>query len=325
MKAEETGVFASPVVPLRPQDEKPMTEEEREEFLEKFKEKCRIDEERYLREKQKQREQSDREVARLFAELQERTKDTRKLPFDWEEWERECREEEEFDKGVPMYDWGAKQPSNRHQIIKKYGSAIAEKLWLFRMHGEYVPTEIVAEMHRIHEGKLPRRAMKANQVVRPAKAPQREKTSQINWDAMEKHADLKPTEYWNDHFSTVKAGLFNVARVISDLQNPTTLLVYLLQHRAWEGKKDKHDTYNTWYLKRRLIVASVGVEKICADFGVHEKTVRNWLKGLHKSGIIRKVKAGLDNVYVLGEIIDGKELFYYSGEISCNKNPSSLH
>ena len=325
MKAEQTSVFASPVVPLRQQDERPMTEKEREEFLEKFKEKCRIEEERYLREKQAQKEQSDREVARLYAELQERTKEARRLPFDWEEWERECKEEEEYDKGVPMWDWGARQQSNRHQIIKKYGSAIAEKLWFFNFKGEFVPKEIVAEMHRIHEGKPARRVSKPKKAIHPAKAPQREKISKINWDAIEKDTDLKPTEYRNDHFSTVKAGFFNVARVISDLQNPTTLLLYLLQHRAWEGKKDKHDTYNTWYLKRRLIVASVGVEKICADLGVHEKTVRNWLKGLHKSGVIRKVKAGLDNVYVLGEVIDRQDLFYYSGEISCNKNPSSLH
>ena len=325
MKAEETSVFASPVVPLRPQDERPMTDQEREKILEKLREKYRIENERHLREKQAQKEKSDREVARLYAELQERTKEARRLPFDCEEWERECKEEEEYDKGVPMWDWGARQQSNRHEIIKKYGSAIAEKLWLFKHRGESVPKEIVAEMHRIHEGKPARRAGKPRHAVHPPTAAKPEKTSQINWDAMEKHADLKPTEYRNDHFSTVKAGLFNVARVISDLQNPTTLLLYLLQHRAWEGKRDKHDTYNTWYLKRRLIVASVGVEKICADLGVHEKTVRNWINGLHESGVIRKVKAGLDNVYVLGEVIDGKELFYYSGEISCNKNPSSLH
>jgi len=325
MSTEQISVLAFPVLHPRHQDEKPMTQEEREESLQKFMEKCRIEKERYRREKQAQKEKSDREVARLYAELQERTKEARRPPFDWEEWERECKEEEEYDKGVPMWDWGARKPSNRHEIIKKYGSAIAEKLWFFNFKGEFVPKEIVAEMHRIHEGKPARRAGKPRHAVHPATAAKPEKTSQINWDAMEKHADLKPTEYRNDHFSTVKAGLFNVARVISDLQNPTTLLVYLLQHRAWEGKKDKHDTYNTWYLKRRLIVASVGVEKICADLGRCEKTVRNWLKGLHKSGVIRKVKAGLDNVYVLGEVIDGKELFYYSGEISCNKNPSSLH
>jgi hypothetical protein len=325
MKAEQTSVFASPVVPLRKQDERPMTEKEREEFLEKFKEKCRIEEERYIREKQAEKEKSDREVARLYAELQERTKEARRLPFDWEEWERDCKEEEEYDKGVPMWDWGARQPSNRHQIIQKYGSAIAEKLWLFRMHGEYVPTEIVAEMHRIHEGKLPRRAMKAKEAIKPAKAPHREKTSRINWDTVEKKTNLSPKTYPTAHYSLVKAGIFNVVRKKRVLQNPTTLLLYLLQHRSWEGKKDKHDTYGTWYLKKRLIVASVSVDKICADLGVHEKTVRNWINGLDKSGVIKKVKDGLENVYVLGEVIDREELFYYSGEISWNKKPRSLH
>jgi hypothetical protein len=91
------------------------------------------------------------------------------------------------------------------------------------------------------------------------------------------------------------------------------------------GKKDKHDTYDTWYRKRRLIVASVGVEKICADLGVHEKTVRNWVNALHKSGVIRKLKDGKENVYVLGEVINNEELFYYSGEISWKHEPGSLH
>jgi len=325
MKAEETSVFASPVVPLRPQDERPMTDQEREKILEKLREKYRIENERHLREKQAQKEKSDREVARLYAELQERTKEARRLPFDWEEWERECKEEEEFDKGVPMWDWGARQPSNRHEIIKKYGSDTAEKLWFFNLKGEPVPREIVAEMHRIQEGKPARRVMKAKQAIQPAKAPQREKTSQINWDALEKKRNLSPKTYPTAHYSLIKAGIFNVARANSDLQNPTTLLLYLLQHRAWEGKKDKHDTYNTWYLKKRLIVASVSVEKISADLGVHEKTARNWINGLHDSGIIRKIKAGLENVYVLGEVTDRKELFYYSGEICWNKKPGSLH
>lgn len=63
-------------------------------------------------------------------------------------------------------------------------------------------------------------------------------------------------------------------------------------------------------------MASVGVEKICADLGLKEKTVRNWTNALHKSGIIRKMKEGQENVYALGEIIHDKELFYYTGEIS---------
>ena len=129
----------------------------------------------------------------------------------------------------------------------------------------------------------------------------------------------------NDYYSPVKAGLFNVARGNEVLRNPTTLLLYLLQHRSWKGKKDKHDTYGTWYLRRNLIVASVGEEKIAADLGVHKKTVRNWTKALQRTGVIRKLKDGQDNVYVLGEVIENKELFYYSGEISWKPNSGQIH
>lgn len=48
-----------------------------------------------------------------------------------------------------------------------------------------------------------------------------------------------------------------------------------------------------WELKNapgKRIVASVSVERMCTDLGVHKETVRNWTNALHKRGIIRKLK-----------------------------------
>lgn len=142
---------------------------------------------------------------------------------------------------------------------------------------------------------------------------------------MEKKTNLEPTVFKNNRYSHVKDGVFNMSRKCRSLQNPTTLLLYLLQNCCWEGKKDKHDTYCTWYLKRNLVVASISVEKMCADLGVHEKTIRNWANALQKDGMIKKVKEGKENIYVLGEKVDGKELLYCSGEISWKHRPGSVH
>lgn len=321
MKAEETFVFASPGAPLRPQDGRTITEKEREELLEKLNEKCRIENEQSLKEKQKQKEKSDREVARLMAELNEMRK---LLPQEEIDLQEVLREAEAEYKALPMHDFGAKEMSNEHDMSQKYGSRITNEIRRCQWDAEPIPKSLIADMHRIHEGKPPLVWKKERPVTRPIKKPQKTMVSQVKWDELEKRIDLSPKQHTNDHFSTVKAGFFNVARANKSLRNPTTLLLYLLQHRPWEGKRDKHDTYETWYLKRRLIVASVGEEKTRIDLGVSQKTVRNWINELHEIGVIRKVKDGQENVYVLGEIIDKKELFYYSGEIRWKK-PGPLH
>jgi hypothetical protein len=268
------------------------------------------------------RKQQDLEVMQLMAELNERTKSMPLEELDPEEVQKECVA---YYKAIPMYDWGAKIISNEHDMSQKYGSRIIDQIRTYQRDAQPIPRSLIADMHRIHEGRPPLKSNKNKATTRYSRESHKPRMSQAKWNEIEKGTSLKPKQYSNEHFSTVKAGLFNVARSNKGLRNPTTLLLYLLQHRAWEGKRDKHDTYDTWYLKRRLIVASVGEEKICADPGVHEKTVRNWTKTLEKSGVIRKLKDGQENVYILGEVINNKELFYYSGAISWKANSGSIH
>jgi hypothetical protein len=318
MKTEEGFDWKAPSPTTAETSENSMTDEEIEEFSRRLKQAGVTAE----AQRQKKRQMDDEEIRRLAADLEESRKLLPKEEIDLEEIKRES--EAEY-KSIPMYDWGARKESNEHDMVMKYGLKIVDELRRCKWDAEHIPKSLIADMHRIHEGKLPLRWKKNKLATRPIEKLGKAIDSQVKWNEIGEKPGYKPKHFKNDQFSSVKAGLFNVARGNSELKNPTTLLLYLLQHRAWEGKKDKHDTYETWYRKRRLIVASVGVEKICADLGVHEKTVRNWVNALHKSGVIRKLKDGKENVYVLGEVINNEDLFYYSGEIRGKSKPGSLH
>ena len=318
MKPEERSMWVGQGHSTLELTREPMTDEETEKLSRRLKERQEL----AAAKKQKEREKKDLEVKQLAAEL----KELRKLiPVEEIDFEEALRESVAYYKAIPMYDWGAREKSNEYDMSQKYGSKITNEISRCEREAERIPKSLIADMHRIHEGRPPLQKNKTEPVVRPAKKLERPITSQVNLEEVGERVSPKSKDHGNNHFSTVKAGFFNVARQNCHLQNPTTLLLYLLQHRAWEGKKDKHDTYGTWYLKKRQIVTSVGVEKICADLGVHEKTVRNWTNALHRSGVIRKLKDGQENVYILGEIIDDKEMFYYSGEISWKMKPQSIH
>jgi len=318
MKTEERSMWTAQGHSAPEPTMEPITEEKLEQLTRRWKEAEQIAE----AQKQKQREEDDAEVRRLMAELNEMKK---LLPQEEIDMEEALRESEAYYKAIPMYDWGAREKSNQYDLSQKYGSRITNEIRRCQSDAQRIPKSTIAEMHRIHEGRPPLQKKKAKPVIRPAKTLGRPITSQVKGDEIGERTSLGPKQYRNDYFCPIKAGIFNVARQNRHLQNPTTLLLYLLQHKSWEGKKDKHDTYDTWYMKKRLIVTSVGVEKICADLGVHEKTVRNWTNALHRSGVIRKLKDGQENVYILGEVIDNKELFYYSGEISWKTNSGSIH
>jgi len=252
----------------------------------------------------------DFDVAKAAKEL----KELRKLiPQEEDDWEEIKRQAVEYYKDIPMHDWGAGQDSNEHDMLKKYGRKYINTIRHCEHEGWPISKNLISNLHRIHEGKKPYKKKAQNNIANIDNYREREK---IDWDRFEKKKDLKPAEYNKKYYSNVSAGIINMVRTCKVLRNPTTLLFYLLQRKPWEGKKDKHDTYEYWYLKKNLIVASVSIEKISADLGVHEKTVRNWIDLLHDSGIIKKLKIGIENIYVLGEVIDKGELYYYAGEAS---------
>lgn len=124
---------------------------------------------------------------------------------------------------------------------------------------------------------------------------------------------LKPAEYKGNFIGGKKAirdVLFKRARGSRALQNATTLLLYLIQHSAFQGKRDKHKTYDHWYDKKKKIVASRSQEQIAADLGVSVRSVQRWLDLLEEDKLIKRENEGRENVYILGVVARDKERFF---------------
>jgi hypothetical protein len=96
-------------------------------------------------------------------------------------------------------------------------------------------------------------------------------------------------------------------------RNPTALLLILLMHRSWRGKKDKHKTWYRWHQERKLIVASISKTKLAELMGVSLSSIYRYTSRLVENGDIRVEIENGENVYVLGYIDDeSKEIFYYT-------------
>jgi DNA-binding transcriptional ArsR family regulator len=126
---------------------------------------------------------------------------------------------------------------------------------------------------------------------------------------------LKPVEYKGNFIGgkkAIKDLIFERARGSRALQNATTLLLYLIQHSAWQGKRDKHKTYNHWYGKKKMIVASRSQEQIAIDLGVSVRSVQRWLDALEKDKLIRRDIEGRENVYIIGVVAGDIEDYFYA-------------
>jgi hypothetical protein len=94
------------------------------------------------------------------------------------------------------------------------------------------------------------------------------------------------------------------------------LLVYFIYHRNFPEKKDKHNTREVWYHQRGLIVASRSINTIAKDFGVHRSTILDWIEALEKDGLLRRELENRENVYVIGQIVDNREVYFYAKAIT---------
>ena len=262
-------------------------------------------------------EENLNEVQKLYIEMiEERDKKLEEMTEDFNEAISESRK---YYEQVPMYDWATKQKSNEYEMAEKYGNVIVSKIHECEYNGHRIPKSLIHQMHLISEGRESKPVPEWHKKRVDKKVitfPNKEK---IEWDELGDN-DLQPVEFSNKNYIMKKAGVYNRARKSKSLQNPSTLLDYLLQHKPWknekgEYKKDKHKTYTYWYLERKLIVASRSVEQMAVDLGVSESTIKRWVNALEKDGIIKKIKVGLENVYVLGKVInENDELYFYSGE-----------
>jgi cell division protein FtsB len=125
---------------------------------------------------------------------------------------------------------------------------------------------------------------------------------------------LKPVKFKGNFIGgkkAIKDLIFERARGSRALQNATTLLLYLIQHSAWQGKRDKHKTYNHWYGKKNMIAASRSQEQIAIDLGVSVRSVQRWLDALEKDKLIRRDIEGRENVYIVGVVAGDREHYFY--------------
>lgn len=231
---------------------------------------------------------------------------------DWEQERKEIIEKEEKEnKSIRMYDWATKKDSNKHAMIEKYGSEIVNQILEYEREGVHIPSTLISDLHRINEGKKPYKHKK--KIPPPEKSIKRKP---IKYPERDPDKVYTPTKFDNKRrYAHVTSGIYNMVRRKKILKNPTTLLIYLIQEKAWEGKKDKHKTWDHWYIKKNLIVASRSVDQMAADLGVHRGTIMRWSESLERDGLIEKKREGFETVYILGKIVNNKELYYYCGDI----------
>jgi hypothetical protein len=202
---------------------------------------------------------------------------------------------------------------------KKYGDErLACYLFDYSCNGTPIPDSVMAEIMEIgkrhkqeNKEKFKHRIVKEQKDDTPEEAPA--KVKEQEWFAK---VDAKITE--------------NMKK--SDCHRTTTgLLLILLMHRSWRGKKDKHRTWYYWHQERKLIVSSISKTKLAELMGVSLSTIYRHTNRLIANGDIGVEIENGENVYVLGFIDDeGKEVFYYTqanekrGCQICEKDMSDL-
>ena len=114
---------------------------------------------------------------------------------------------------------------------------------------------------------------------------------------------------------------FNNEELMNKIANKTGLLLVLLKDIVDWNKNERLNLYQEYFLKRKLIVASISRHRLAEMFGREVRRITEWAKSLEKDGIIKieQIPCMDDddhrkkyNVYILGEVNDdGSYSFYY--------------
>jgi len=114
---------------------------------------------------------------------------------------------------------------------------------------------------------------------------------------------------------------FNNEDLMKKIANKTGLLLVLLRNKVDWDKNERLNLYQEFYVKRKLIAASISRPELARMFGKEKRRITAWIKELEKDGIIKieRIPCTDDddnrkkyNVYVLGEVNDdGSSTFYY--------------
>ena len=113
---------------------------------------------------------------------------------------------------------------------------------------------------------------------------------------------------------------FNYEELMKKIGNKTGLLLVLLRNKVDWDKNERLNLYQEYFLKRKLIVASISRNRLANMFGKKNRRITAWAKALEKDGIIKieRIPCMDDednwkkyNVYILGEVNDDGSYTYY--------------
>lgn len=80
---------------------------------------------------------------------------------------------------------------------------------------------------------------------------------------------------------------------------------YLVLRRfVWRSSKPHYMGLHNLYREKRLLASSLERDKISEVTGVEPDNISRHLSALDKRGVIRRIRTGRQNIYVLGEWID---------------------
>lgn len=125
----------------------------------------------------------------------------------------------------------------------------------------------------------------------------------------------------NDHYDVYKEKyqFFKLGYNIVEepkLKRNIVLYLFLRRHiRRVRSDKDILNIFENYYVKRRLLACSWPMDTLAKILSVSKRTIYRWVNELRKVGAIKIEKTVYNgrkqNVYVLGEIGEDFEIYYY--------------
>jgi len=113
---------------------------------------------------------------------------------------------------------------------------------------------------------------------------------------------------------------FNCEELMKKIGNKTGLLLVLLRNKVDWDKNERLNLYQKYFVKRKLVVASISRPRLAEMFGKENRRITAWTKALEKDGIIKIEQIPCEddednrkkyNVYILGEVNDDGSYTYY--------------
>ncbi len=108
--------------------------------------------------------------------------------------------------------------------------------------------------------------------------------------------------------------------LMKKIANKTGLLLVLLQNVVDWNKNEKLNLYQEYFVKRKLLVASISRVQLARMFGKEKRRITVWANVLEKDGILKIERIPCEedddrrikyNVYILGEVNDDGTYTYY--------------